>query len=66
MPARKLTKQQAGQLGGLRTARLHPEEQKTWSARGGNTTAERYGREHYIRAAHKRWGRLEGGTSHEA
>lgn len=60
MANKKLTKQQAGQLGGFATARLHPEEHKTWSARGGNTTAERHGTEHYVRAAHKRWGRLEG------
>lgn len=32
-------------------------------AKGGAVTAKLYGREHFIRAAHRRWGRLKDDAS---
>ena len=56
MTSTKLTKKQAGQLGGLKTAKKH--DMARLGSKGGSATLEKHGREHFIRAAHKRWGRL--------
>lgn len=60
MPSTVLTPSQIAQLGGLASARkAGADGMARRGARGGQSTAERYGREHFIRAAHKRWGRLQ-------
>ena len=60
MPPEKLNKKQVAQLGGLASARkAGPSGMATRGSKGGRTTAETLGREHFIRAAHKRWGRLK-------
>lgn len=57
--AKPLTHAQIGQLGGFASARAAGHaELSDRGAKGGDTTAARYGREHYIRIAHLRWGRL--------
>jgi hypothetical protein len=61
VPAEKLSNRQRAQLGGLAAARkLGAEGMAAKGSSGGAATAARHGREHYIRAAHKRWGRLQG------
>jgi hypothetical protein len=60
MTASKLTPKQIAQLGGLAAARLAGVSgMKAKGSKGGRATAAKRGREHYIRAAHKRWGRLK-------
>jgi hypothetical protein len=60
MTAEKLTPKQVAQLGGLAAARLAgPDGMKAKGSKGGRATAAKRGREHYIRAAHARWGRLQ-------
>lgn len=57
MPDAKLTRAQAGRLGGLQAAHnLGPDGVR--SAKGGLTTVERFGRAHMARLAHRRHGRL--------
>lgn len=64
MPAKKLTKAQAGQLGGFAAARsLGEEGVKERASRGGTATLEKYGREAFVRAAHARWGRKVKGVA---
>jgi hypothetical protein len=59
MTASKLTPKQIAQLGGLAAARLAGADgMKAKGSKGGRATASKLGREHFIRAAHKRWGRL--------
>lgn len=61
MPSKKLNSKQSGQLGGFARAKaLGPDELSRIGIERGYTTFERYGREHYVRIAHKRWGRLSG------
>lgn len=61
MPSKALTPKQVAQLGGLACVRKNGKEaMASIGSKGGSTTLERHGREHYIRAAHKRWGRLNG------
>lgn len=58
MTSRKLSRAQAGQLGGFAAARaLGDAGVYERGSKGGATTSERYGKEHYVRAAHLRWGR---------
>lgn len=60
MAAKKLTPSQVAQLGGLRAAALAgPDGMKAKGSRGGSATYERHGKEHMLRMAHKRWGRLK-------
>lgn len=59
MPDAKLTRAQAGRLGGLQAAHnLGPEGVRRRGAKGGLTTVERFGRAHRARLAHRRHGRL--------
>jgi hypothetical protein len=59
MAATKLTRSQVARLGGLGTAKKRGSEgMAVIGARGGLATAEKHGTDHYVRAAHKRWGRL--------
>ena len=59
MASKKLTPAQAGQLGGFVSARLAGADgMAERGSKGGSTTVERYGKEHFVRAAHARWGRL--------
>lgn len=61
MPSTKLSNFQRAQLAGLASARIAgPKGMAARGAKGGRKTAETRGREHFIRAAHKRWGRLGG------
>lgn len=54
---RKMTKAQAGRLGGLATMRKHSEaELEAQRSKGGSTTFERHGKEHFVRAAYIRHG----------
>ncbi len=63
MASKTLSPTQSAQLAGFASARkAGPEGMAERGAKGGATTAERHGREHYIRAAHARWGRLQGGA----
>lgn len=56
MPDAKLTRAQAGRLGGLQAAHnLGPDGVRRRGAKGGLTTVERFGR---ARLAHRRHGRL--------
>lgn len=58
MASQKLTKAQAGQLGGYAAARsLGPEGVADRASKGGLATLEKYGKEAMVRAAHARWGR---------
>jgi hypothetical protein len=57
---RKLTKAEAGRLGGLRAAHaLGDDGVKRRARKGGNATLEKHGKAHYLRAVYQRWGRLE-------
>ena len=59
MPDAKLTRAQAGRLGGLQAAHnLGPDGVRRRGAKGGLTTVERFGRAHMARLAHRRVGRL--------
>lgn len=59
MPRRKLTRAEAGRLGGLtRADNTTPEERSAIASKGGAANVERYGRAHMTRLAYKRWGRL--------
>ena len=61
MAATKLTRSQVAQLGGFASARKRGARQMAVAgAKGGSVTKDKYGREHFVRAAHKRWGRLGG------
>ena len=56
----KLNPAQVAQLAGLASARKAGSAGMAQrGAKGGKKTAETHGREHFIRAAHKRWGRLQ-------
>lgn len=56
--ATKLTKAQAGRLGGLKAARaLGVEGVRRRGSHGGATTLDRYGKEHMTRLAHRSHGR---------
>ena len=58
MPAKKLTNQQSGRLGGLASARLLGSEgMRERGIKGAETLTKRYGPEHFTRLAHRRWGR---------
>ena len=60
MAQQKLSRKQVAQLGGLAAAKAAGSQgMAKLGAKGGRQTAERHGREHFIRAAHKRWGRLQ-------
>lgn len=62
MATKTLSASQAAQLAGFASARKAGHEgMADRGAKGGATTAERHGREHFIRAAHARWGRLQEG-----
>lgn len=57
--ANKLTPSQIAGLGGYAAAQaIGAEGVKTRGAKGGNTTAERYGTGHFKKAAYIRWGKL--------
>lgn len=59
--ADKLNRSQIAQLGGFASTRERGRRAMADAgSKGGNTTKQRYGREHFVRAAHKRWGRLLG------
>jgi hypothetical protein len=63
----KLNRKQVAQLGGFAAARAAGAAgMKARGSKGGSTTVERHGREHFIRAAHKRWGRLQGAQDESA
>ena len=54
---KKLTRQQIARLGGLsRAHKAGTEGMAAAGSKGGNTTADRYGREHMTRIALKRHG----------
>lgn len=54
---KKLSKAQAGRLGGLASAdALTPEQRAVRSARAGSATKAGHGRDYYVRLALKRWG----------
>lgn len=56
---RKLSRAEAGRLGGLTSAHFAGAEgMARRGAKGGNATAEKLGRAHFTRAALIRWGRL--------
>lgn len=56
--AKPMTHAQIGQLGGFASARAAGHEELSERGTvGGETTRARYGREHYIKMAHARWGR---------
>lgn len=57
MPDAKLTRAQAGRLGGLQAAH-NLDGVRRRGAKGGLTTVERFGRAHRARLAHRRHGRL--------
>jgi len=58
---RKLTKSEAGQLGGLARARTTtPEQRQAWGRMGAEVRMEKYGTEGMVRMRHARWGRLTG------
>lgn len=62
--AKPLTHAQIGQLGGFASARAAGRaELAERGAKGGDATLALHGREHFIRAAHKRWGRLTSPSS---
>lgn len=55
----KLTPHEVGRLGGLTASHLAgPKGMAVKGARGGNSTLRRHGKQHFVRAALKRWGRL--------
>lgn len=57
MAAKKMTPAQSGSLGGLASMRTRaPEELEAARSKGGSTTFERHGKEHFKRAALIRWG----------
>lgn len=59
MTATKLTKAQAGKLGGLARARaLTPEQRERIAYRASQANLAKNGREQVVRASHMRWGRL--------
>lgn len=59
MTSKKLTPSQIAGLGGYAAAvSLGTEGVKTRGAKGGLTTAERYGPGHFKRVAYIRWGKL--------
>ena len=59
MTATKLTKSQAGKLGGLARARaLTPEQRERIAYRASQANLAKNGREQMVRASHMRWGRL--------
>ncbi len=58
MTSDKLTRSQVAQLGGFAAARNG--DNATKGSKGGNKTYDKYGREHFVRAAHKKHGRLGG------
>lgn len=61
MASKTLTPSQAAQLAGFASARKAGSEgMADRGAKGGAVTAERHGREHFVRIAHQRWGRLQG------
>jgi hypothetical protein len=56
----KLSKAEAGRLGGLTSAHTLGEDGvKKRASKGGAGTLEKHGKAHYVRAALVRWGRLE-------
>jgi hypothetical protein len=59
MASKTLSRKQIAQLGGFGDLRKNGVEgMKAKGEKGGPATLEKHGREHYIRMAHKRWGRL--------
>jgi len=55
----RLTKAEAGRLGGLTTAHnLGADGVKRRASKGGAATLAKLGRAHFARAAYMRWGRL--------
>lgn len=61
MATKTLTPSQVAQLGGFAAARsLGADGRKARASAGADAVKEKYGREHYIRMAHKRHGRLQG------
>ncbi len=59
MARKKLTRAEAGRMGGLaRADRLSPEERSSIASMGGTATVARYGRVHMLRLAYKKAGRL--------
>lgn len=58
MASKKLTPSQVAQLGGF-ARKKQPGALSEMGKKGGAAVKEKYGREHYIRMAHKSHGRLQ-------
>lgn len=59
MARRKLTRAEAGRMGGLaRADNTTPAERSAISSKAGTANVEAHGRAHMARLAYKRWGRL--------